>query len=372
MKRYIATLFLTIISTVSYAQWQDPSGNETGAIHYNGGNVGIGTSNAGSYNSNASYQIYNSNDRVLDVQGGSNMGWISAGSNISNGILGGIAFTKPNGQSDAHRQIAYIRVKTTQSYYNTPTSTLEFGTKGGGALGIPNLVISPGLMGVGTSTPSANLHIESYSKKDVKLQLGTEVSSGGPLTIAGRIDGSTDISTAFQGGFIAYQLSGSDNVRSLNLGANEWSDSWNGGSRISFWTSPVATGNSWGPSIERLRIDRDGNIGIGTTTPTNKLEVNGTIRAQEIKVEASPWPDYVFTDEYQLSTLEETASYIKENHHLSEIPSAEEIEANGVNLGEMNMLLLKKIEELTLHIIEMNNRMKLLEIENSENRRKEI
>ena len=51
------------------------------------------------------------------------------------------------------------------------------------------------------------------------------------------------------------------------------------------------------------------------TAPSTKLDVNGTIRAQEIKVEANPWPDYVFADDYQLSTLEETASNIQANHH---------------------------------------------------------
>lgn len=98
-----------------------------------------------------------------------------------------------------------------------------------------------------------------------------------------------------------------------------------------------------------------GSVGIGTYNPREyKLAVNGKIRAQEIKVEASPWPDYVFTKSYQLPTLQETERHIKEKGHLPGIPSAAEVKANGIDLGEMNAKLLQKTEELTLHLIEEN------------------
>ncbi|WP_421762901.1 hypothetical protein [Ekhidna sp.] len=97
-----------------------------------------------------------------------------------------------------------------------------------------------------------------------------------------------------------------------------------------------------------------GNVGIGTTNPDEKLTVKGTVHAREVKVDLSvPGPDYVFEPGYDLRSLEETAAYIKSNKHLPEVPSAKEMEANGVQLGEMNMLLLKKIEELTLYVIEL-------------------
>ncbi|MEM7552002.1 MAG: hypothetical protein AAF363_20130 [Bacteroidota bacterium] len=101
------------------------------------------------------------------------------------------------------------------------------------------------------------------------------------------------------------------------------------------------------------------NIGIGTTnTGGFALAVEGKIGAREIEVTlASPFPDYVFEEDYDLSTLEETEAFIKENKHLPEIPSAEEVEANGLALGEMNTLLLKKIEELTLHLINQNYKL---------------
>lgn len=101
-----------------------------------------------------------------------------------------------------------------------------------------------------------------------------------------------------------------------------------------------------------LSVDEDGNVGIGTSNPTKELEVNGTIRSKEVIVEATNWPDYVFEEDYDLPTLSEIEAFIKANKHLPEVPSAKEMEANGISLGEMNMLLLKKIEELTLHTIE--------------------
>ncbi|WP_187290734.1 hypothetical protein [Pedobacter heparinus] len=102
-----------------------------------------------------------------------------------------------------------------------------------------------------------------------------------------------------------------------------------------------------------LRVT-SGDIGIGTVdTKGYKLAVNGNIRAKEVKVETANWPDYVFTKDYQLPTLQQTENHIKEKGHLPGIPSAAEVKANGIDLGEMNAKLLQKIEELTLHLIEM-------------------
>jgi hypothetical protein len=96
-------------------------------------------------------------------------------------------------------------------------------------------------------------------------------------------------------------------------------------------------------------------VGIGTTAPDEKLTVKGKIHTQEVKVDLlGPLvPDYVFNDNYKLKSLKEVEDYIKINNHLPDIPSAQEIEKNGLMLAEMNMNLLKKIEELTLYLIEM-------------------
>jgi hypothetical protein len=101
-----------------------------------------------------------------------------------------------------------------------------------------------------------------------------------------------------------------------------------------------------------IKAIANGNVGIGTATPKEKLSVNGKIRAHEIKVETANWPDYVFAKDYQLPSLAETAKHIKEKGYLPGIPSAEEVKNNGIDLGGMNAKLLQKIEELTLHLID--------------------
>ena len=105
-----------------------------------------------------------------------------------------------------------------------------------------------------------------------------------------------------------------------------------------------------------------GNVGIGTTTPGHKLDVNGVIRAKEIKVETD-WSDFVFEDDYNLKSLDEVEAYINKNKHLPDIPSESEVKEKGINLGEINAKLLQKIEELTLYVIEQNKKGKAMQKE---------
>ncbi|MDI9258258.1 MULTISPECIES: hypothetical protein [Flavobacterium] len=107
-----------------------------------------------------------------------------------------------------------------------------------------------------------------------------------------------------------------------------------------------------------------GNIGIGSTTfvdgsDSYRLSVKGALRADRVRVYTT-WADYVFFKDYSLPSLEEVEQHIKVKGHLKDIPSAKEVEANGIELGEMNKLLLQKIEELTLYMIEMNKEITAL------------
>jgi len=109
-------------------------------------------------------------------------------------------------------------------------------------------------------------------------------------------------------------------------------------------------------------VIENGNVGIGTSTPKAKLAVEGNILAKEIKVTSNiAVPDYVFEPDYKLTSLSDIETYVKEYKHLPEIPSAKDIEEGGLDLGEMNLLLLKKVEELTLHLIEKENKMTAFE-----------
>jgi hypothetical protein len=108
-----------------------------------------------------------------------------------------------------------------------------------------------------------------------------------------------------------------------------------------------------------------GNVGIGNKEPVHALQVAGTIGAEEVIVSATG-ADYVFDPGYKPASLSEVSKYIDENHHLPDIPSAAEVQENGVGLSEMQGKLLAKIEELTLHMIQSDERNNRLEERNRE------
>ncbi|MFH6989425.1 hypothetical protein ACHRVW_16925 [Flavobacterium collinsii] len=107
----------------------------------------------------------------------------------------------------------------------------------------------------------------------------------------------------------------------------------------------------------------NGNVGIGTTNPTSLLTVAGNINSREVKVTVDAGADFVFENDYNLPSLDAVDKYIKENKHLPEIASADEMKKEGINLSEMNIKLLQKIEELTLYSIEQQkNTEKLIKV----------
>ncbi|MDN3604927.1 hypothetical protein ACFOUP_08670 [Belliella kenyensis] len=114
-----------------------------------------------------------------------------------------------------------------------------------------------------------------------------------------------------------------------------------------------------------VKYSQVGNVGIGTANPTHRLEVNGTIRAKEVKLEATNWPDYVFEKDYELMPLDAVKSFIDQKGHLPGLKSAKEYEQNGVNMLELNQKLLEKVEELMLHTI---NQQQLIENEQEKNK----
>jgi hypothetical protein len=130
-------------------------------------------------------------------------------------------------------------------------------------------------------------------------------------------------------------------------------------------------------NIQRMIIAHNGNVGIGQfgavvgsnpgTSPLAKLHVQGAVRADggffSTDTTINP-PDYVFEPDYQLMSLPDLQSYIAQEKHLPEMPSAQEMKTQGVNLGQMQMQLLKKIEELTLYTLDQEQRLDTLQEQN--------
>ncbi|WP_435355995.1 hypothetical protein [Emticicia sp. SJ17W-69] len=111
---------------------------------------------------------------------------------------------------------------------------------------------------------------------------------------------------------------------------------------------------------ETMRIKGNGNVGIGTANPVNKLDVLGTIRAYEMVVEIG-WADYVFDEKFKLKPLNEVENFIKTNKHLPDVPSAKYLQENGGKVSELMTKMMQKIEELTLYSIQQEKKIEDLE-----------
>jgi hypothetical protein len=178
-----------------------------------------------------------------------------------------------------------------------------------------------GNLGIGTSTPQAPIHISSGALYP-RVYVQSTNASGGP-------------------GYTITETSG----------AEGWSWVYNiPGGFMSFFKGGL--GNT-------MTISNTGNVGINTTNPgPYKLAVEGTLGARKVVVtQANPWADYVFDDNYQLPSLDSVNKYIKANHHLADIPLADSVAKAGIDLGNNQALLLKKIEELTLYAIQQNQQL---------------
>jgi hypothetical protein len=222
-----------------------------------------------------------------------------------------------------------------------------------------------GYVGIGTGTPSSRLHINQSGSgwaDGLRLQLQSNV-----WDIVSDDNGNRLVFNKNQNATYGFSMWGTKfGIGTLNPAArlyiNQLGGNWEDGIRLSL------DAHSWDvvsdANGERLLITRDqntsngisifnGQVGIGTANPDAKLAVKGQIHTQEVRVDMNGWADHVFEKNYHLRPLAELENFINQNKHLPEIPTTKEVEANGVLLGEMNMLLLKKVEELTLYMIEM-------------------
>jgi hypothetical protein len=145
--------------------------------------------------------------------------------------------------------------------------------------------------------------------------------------------------------------------------------------------SSAALADNWTTSTTgRITSGSGTNVGIGTTSLGSgiRLQINGNVRASgfveatgglRVKTWAMEVPDYVFGEQYTLKSLAEVEDFVKTHRHLPDVPSASELETNGMDVAEMNLVLLKKVEELTLHLIEQDKQIKALKATVSGKRR---
>lgn len=249
-------------------------------------------------------------------------------------------------------------------------------------------------VGIGTTSPASPLHIVS-SISNNSLRVTTSGTSNDPSILLARNSGLNDkfrMNVRGNGGSswlsIWDDTNGSPdngiNVKGNNVGIGTPSPGYvldvagrmrvrsGGGSPAGTWFMNAAnavdaglvgmlndnyiglygTGIGWGFIMNTTT----GNVGIGTFNPTNKLSVNGTIQSKEVRVETG-WSDYVFEKDYKLRSLANVAEYIAQNKHLPDIPSAKEIQDNGLAVGEVQTKMMAKIEELTLYVIELQKQV---------------
>lgn len=358
--QYTIASILFLITATSYAQ--------TNSYPPTGG-VGIGTT---------------SPIDLLNIQTGNQRKGITIQGDGNSDVYSDITFSvnNPNDVPNA-KPISWLISYRKDAHFSGAKDgmSMEFYAikKGGGYLAPlsfkPNgdvILASPqqaqsGKVGVGTTSPQALLDIVKPSQMATS-EILTKYSLGGVdgenlIIMNGKNSNST-----FLPWIMATRNKSDDYVLGLVGAVNDASVDV-GDKPIIRFDSRIKTGAtmvrplfSWGSyDNDYMIMTASGNLGIGTNKPAEKLSVKGNIRAQEIKIETTNWPDYVFKPEYKLTSLAQTELFIQENGHLPEVPSAKQIEEEGLSVGEMNKLMMKKIEELTLHLIEKEKAMNEME-----------
>jgi len=197
------------------------------------------------------------------------------------------------------------------------------------------LTINKGNVGVGTAAPVSTFQVNNYT---------TKFSAGSAASV--------DL-------FYGTSYIGFNAARSVSGSTASWTidgDNYHNGGEVIYgdmfgniyFVPIVSAGTS-----QRTLTDLDIKNNI-----TFKVGNNGTVYAKAVSVQTTGWPDYVFKKDYRLPELNYVKQYITQNQHLPEMPSARQIEKDGMNVGEMNKLLLKKVEELTLYLIDLKSEMK--------------
>ncbi len=247
-------------------------------------------------------------------------------------------------------------------YYYTPATNQVITTNLGNGKARVYLYSEFGSMGDSNKGFTMNIQAENIVLPDeedlvVSGNLGVGISS--PTQ---RVDVSGNVQLT---GMIGNTLSQTFYYSTHEMGrySLKWLYETSASSYKSLWISGYGGIKFFTSSGPQLCITSSGNVGIGTTLPSYKLDVSGMVRATGLRITSSSGADFVFDSGYNLRPLADVKSYISEHKHLPEIPSANDMKQNGVNLSELQIQLLQKIEELTLYIIEQDETIERLKQE---------
>jgi hypothetical protein len=214
-----------------------------------------------------------------------------------------------------------------------------------------NTYVTSGNVGIGMETPGTNLDI--YNSQDtsglasvLRLESYTNTSNEGP---------GIDFVSRWIGAYPNWVVGRIGSIYDTSGGSNR-------GALVFYTNNDNNANEGISGTSEKMRILGNGNVGIGTTNPGSyKLAVEGKIGAREVVVTEASWADHVFEESYNLPSLNNVESYIKENKHLPDIPSAKEVEEEGLSIAEMMKKQMQKIEELMLYVIQLQKKNNELE-----------
>lgn len=317
-----------------------------------GRSVGLGTTTPQFYyygGDNMGLEIYNSNT-VANSQAHL---ILSTGATSNYGSAGTLSWMTPN--STGNKGVAYISARTIQDATTNASGKLYFATAENAIPSIKMQITSKGYVGIGIDEPRAFLDV---------ARAGDNVTS----TVFGRLAaGNGESGGMGTGTYLGVQNYSADGLFTKSFAIEHRFYSVLN-SAINFYRGNSTLGGfitfSTYNGTEQMRIDPGGNVGIGTTATGNyKLTVEGAIGARRVRVTQDAWADFVFNPEYKLPSLKELDKYVRENKHLPGVPSETEVKEKGIDVGEMNKILLQKVEELTLHLIEQQKQIEKMAAE---------
>jgi len=286
--------------------WMDNNNNKTEVLSWTDAlNVGIGTSDPSfKLDVSGGFRLRNYNENIQDyttfrIQGG-------------NTLAHGLEIDFFGDPSRTNLPGTYYAGYGGAAIINVNDKPLVLGTANTSRLHISGI----GNVGIGTNSPLHKLHISdgdiAFDAEQTERFIRINNSYGGAIRFRGNAITSAD--------------------RSLQFGRFDGNNNW----------SPLMT-------IET----NNGNVGVGIESPTEKFTVNGNVKAKKIIISQTNWPDYVFDSSYVLRSLSTVEKFITQNKRLPDMPSAKEVAQKGISVGDNQALLLKKIEELTLYVIEL-------------------